>query len=608
MIPLPSPHAAAALGITVVAFAAFATPRLRLELVCLLLIAVLALFFHLFPLDGASGLTGMEIAFGGFGHEALVAICCLMILARGLMVTGALDPAARLLSRLWRFSNALGMLFALLVCMFISMFINDTPVLVLTLPILLTIAVRANIAASQTLMPVNCAILIGGMATTFGTSTNVLVVSMASDLGLSPIGVFSFAPIALVAGLVALPYLWLVMPRLLPVIVSSESVAAREYRAVLHAGPGGKPPAASPGEAKARIGAGARVIGVLRESGELLSGGDEFRLDATDSIVIEGSLDQLREASEQLRAPLAAHTVLDSIRTTGVKDVEDEEIAELVIGSDSGLVGRSVKQAEIADRYGTAVIGLARATPLASQAHSTPQQEPLQVGDVLLVRGPRANLARLERGEGALLLQGGVELPRSSKAPLALVIVAAVVVLASTRIMPIALASLTGVIAMLVTGCVRFERLGRALSLEVIVLVAASIALGRTIVETGAAEWLASIFALALRDVPPAVAIGALMTFAAVLTNFVANVAAAGISTPLAVSLAMQLGAPAEPFVLAVLFGCNICYVTPMAYQTNLLIMSAAGYQFRDFVRAGLPLAILMVVTLSILLVRRYGL
>lgn len=420
MIPLPSPHAAAALGITVVAFAAFADPRLRLELVCLLLIAVLALFFYLFPLDGAGGLSGMEIAFGGFGHEALVAICCLMILGRGLMVTGALDPAARLLARLWRYSNALGMLFALLVCMFLSMFINDTPVLVLTLPILLTIAVRANIAASQTLMPVNCAILIGGMATTFGTSTNVLVVSLAGDLGLAPIGVFSFAPIALTAGLVALPYLWLIMPRLLPARVSSESVAAREYRAVLHAGPGGKPPAASPGEAKERIGAGARVIGVLRENGELLSSDDEFQLDATDSIVIEGSLDQLREASEQLRAPLAAHTVLDSIRTTGVKDVEDEEIAELVIGADSGLVGRSVKQAEIADRYGTAVIGLARATPLASQTHSTPQQEPLQVGDVLLVRAPRAKLASLERGEGALLLQGGVELPRSSKAPLAL--------------------------------------------------------------------------------------------------------------------------------------------------------------------------------------------
>jgi di/tricarboxylate transporter len=608
MPPLPSPHAAAALILTVITFAAFATSRLKVELICLLLIGVLALGFYVFPLQHAGGFTGMEIAFGGFGHEALVAICCLMILGRGLMVTGSLDPAARLLARLWQFSRPLGMLCSLLVCMTLSMFVNDTPVLVLTLPILLTIAVRARVPASQTLMPINCAILIGGMATTFGTSTNLLVVSIAEDLGVPRFGVFSFTEIAIVAGLVALPYLWLVMPRLLPVTAGSDSASARTYRAVLHAPPGGPPLAATLGEAKKRVGASAHVIGALREGSTLADMRDELRLENADGIVAEGSLDQLREASEQLRAQLAAHTVLDSVRTTAATVSQDEEIAELVIGADSSLLGRSVKQAAIADRYGTAVIGLARAAQLPMRTRSVPQQELLEVGDVLLVRGPRTKLADLERGEGALLLQGSAELPRSAKAPLALAIVGMTILLAATKLMPIALASLAGVIAMLATGTVRYERLGRALSVEVIVLVAASISLGRAIVETGAADWLGSIFALVLAPVPPAFALGVLMTFAAILTNFVSNVAAAGIGTPLAVSLAAQLGAPAEPFVLAVLFGCNVCYVTPMAYQTNLLIMSAGGYQFRDFVRAGLPLAVLMVVTLSILLVRRFGL
>jgi di/tricarboxylate transporter len=608
MPPLPSPHAAAALILTVITFTAFANSRLRIELVCLLLIAVLALGFYVFPLQHPHGLTGMEIAFGGFGHEALVAICCLMILGRGLMVTGALDPAAHLLSRLWSYSRTLGMLFSLLVCMSLSMFVNDTPVLVLTLPILLTIAVRARVPASQTLMPINCAILIGGMATTFGTSTNLLVVSLAEDLGVAPFGVFSFADIAIVAGLVALPYLWLVMPRLLPATPSDDSAPIRDYRAVLHSPAGEAPLAGTLAGAKRRIGIGARVIGVLRADRTMSDLDDEFRLENADSIVIEGSLDQLREASAQLRAPLAAHTVLDNVRTTARSKSQDEEIAELVIGADSSLRGRSVMQAAIADRYGVAVIGLARATPMPLRTRAVPQQEILEVGDVLLVRGPRAKLAELERGEGALLLQGGVELPRSSRAPLALAIVATTIILAATKLMPIALASLAGVIAMLATGTVRFERLGRALSLEVIVLVAASIALGRAIVETGAADWLGLIFAMGLKNVPPAIALGVLMTFAAILTNFVSNVAAAGIGTPLAVSIAAQLGLPAEPFVLAILFGCNVCYVTPMAYQTNLLIMSAGGYQFRDFVRAGLPLAVIMVVTLSILLVRRFSL
>ncbi len=124
--------------------------------------------------------TGMEVAFGGFGHPALVAICCLMILGRGLVMTGALEPAARVLGRLWQFSHVLGMLCTLLVCMLISGFVNDTPVLVLMLPILLNLAQRAGVPASKTLMPVNFAILIGGMATTIGTSTNVLVVSIAA--------------------------------------------------------------------------------------------------------------------------------------------------------------------------------------------------------------------------------------------------------------------------------------------------------------------------------------------------------------------------------------------------------------------------------------------
>jgi di/tricarboxylate transporter len=199
-----------------VTFWLFAKGTIRIEVVSLLLIAVLALLLYFFPVEREGAAAGIEIAFGGFGHEALIAICCLMILGRGLVVTGALEPAARVLTRLWRFSRLLGLLVTLIVAAAMSMIVNDTPVLVLLLPLLLNLAARIGASASKTLMPVNCAILIGGMATTIGTSTNLLVVSIAEDLGLAPFGVFDFAGIALMAGLVALPYLWLVMPRLLP--------------------------------------------------------------------------------------------------------------------------------------------------------------------------------------------------------------------------------------------------------------------------------------------------------------------------------------------------------------------------------------------------------
>ena len=609
MLPeLPTPHASFALLLTLITFAAFATARLRVELICLLLIAVLALGFYLFPLDPPGRLTGLEIAFGGFSHEALIAICCLMLLGRGLVMTGALEPAARALGRLWNFNRSLGMLFSLLVCMALSMFVNDTPVLVLALPILLRLATRAGVPAAQTLMPVNCAILIGGMSTTIGTSTNLLVVSLAADMGVGPIGVFSFTSTVLVAAAIALPYLWLVMPRLLPHVSPDRPVEARRYRAVLHT-LRAESLGASLRDVVQRISTGAQVVGAVRGGRSLRFVDDPgLLLQPSDHIEIEGTPEQLRDASEELRASLAPPDVAALVRSIAVAEREDEQIVEIVLGVESGLIGRSVKDADVADRYGVAVLGIARAEALPFRQRPEPHEEALAVGDVLLLRGTPTRLAAFERGEGALTLQGGMELPRSRKAPLALLIVAAVVALAATRAMPVALAALAGTIAMLATGTLRYDRIGRALSLEVIVLVAASIALGRALVATGAAEWLGSIFAHTLSDVPPFVALAALMTFATVLTNFISNAAAAGITTPIAVSFANGLGLQAEPFVLAVLFGCNICYVTPMAYQTNLLIMSAAGYRFGDFVRAGLPLALIMITSLAWLLARQYGL
>jgi di/tricarboxylate transporter len=603
MPEFPSLEAAASLLVTIVAFGLFVSSRLRIELICLLVIAVLAIGFYAFPIEKGGTFTGMEVAFGGFGHPALVAICCLMILGRGLVMTGALEPAARILRRLWRFSRVLGMLCTLAVCMLISGFVNDTPVLVLMMPILLNLAQRAGIAASKTLMPVNFAILIGGMATTIGTSTNVLVVSIAADLGVQPIGVFSYSGIVATAALFAFPYLWLIAPRLLPTYPSDEKTSNRLYSATLHIGANstvvGKPfEALSKGvDSSIRLGA------VLRYGRPLVAA----PLQAGDLVPIVGTIDQLRDASESLRAPLAPEALLSELDAADTERAPDRRLAELAIGGDSTLVGKSIREARIGDRFGVVVLGTYRAADTHLFRAQLATAERLEVGDVLLVQGTEAALVELERSEGTMVLRDVLELPRTAKAPIALLITAAVIVLAAFKLVPIAIAALAGTIAMLATGCVRYENIGRALSVEVIVLVVASIALGRALVETGGAAWLASMFAFGLGGLPAAVVVAGLMTFSMVLTNFVSNTAAAAISTPLAVSLAAQLSIQAEPLVLAVLFGCNLCYVTPMAYQTNLLIMGAAGYQFRDFVRVGLPLAVIMITSLAYLLVQHFG-
>ena len=180
------------------------------------------------------------------------------------------------------------------------------------------------------------------------------------------------------------------------------------------------------------------------------------------------------------------------------------------------------------------------------------------------------------------------------------------VALASVGLLPIAIAALGGAILMFVTGCVKFDRVGRALSAKVIVLIAASIAIGRLILETGAAAWLGEALSLALQLLPPAGVLAAIMLFATLLTNFASHTAAATVATPIAFSIASHLGLPPEPLVLAVLFGCNLGYATPVAYQTNILIMAEGGYSFGDYIRTGLPLVLLMVATLSTVLVATY--
>ena len=214
----------------------------------------------------------------------------------------------------------------------------------------------------------------------------------------------------------------------------------------------------------------------------------------------------------------------------------------------------------------------------------------------------------MQRDGFGLLLDERYTLPRQDKSGLALLTMGMVVLLAVTKILPIALAALGGVLFLLATRCLSWQDVTQSLSVKVVLLVAASLALGDALDVTGASAWLARQLAAAAGSLSPAWVLALLMGLMGLLTNFVSNNAAAAIGTPLGVELARSLGAPPEAFVLAVLFGANLCYATPMGYQTNLLVMNAGGYRFIDFVRVGVPLFVLMWAALSWGLVLRYGL
>lgn len=232
----------------------------------------------------------------------------------------------------------------------------------------------------------------------------------------------------------------------------------------------------------------------------------------------------------------------------------------------------------------------------------------LQAGDVLLTQGGAENLAALKQDGKLLVLDATTDLPATKKAPVALGIMFLIIAAAAAGLAPIVVTALAGMGMMLLTKCISWEDAAGALSTQVILIVAVSLALGIALMRTGGADYLAQLYVAGASGLPNPLILSGLMLTMAILTNIVSNNAAAVIGTPIAVSIATQLALPPAPFVLAVIFGANMSFATPMAYKTNLLVFSAGGYKFSDFLRVGTPLLLIMWVALSFLLTWQYQL
>ena len=232
----------------------------------------------------------------------------------------------------------------------------------------------------------------------------------------------------------------------------------------------------------------------------------------------------------------------------------------------------------------------------------------LRSGDVLLVQSTLKNLAELKQSSDFLILDGSINLPKARKAPIALAVIISVVALTAMRVIPIEISALLGCLVLIITGCLNWKDAMNALSTQVVLIIVSSLAMGMALLKTGGADYLARLFVYITFGAPPSVVLGGLMLMMGILTNIVSNNAAAVIGTPIAIGIAQRLGMPLEPFVLAVLFGANLSFATPMAYQTNILLMNAGGYKFSDFVRIGLPLSIGLWLILTTVLVWAYGL
>ncbi len=600
--PIPEPHALAVLALVVLALFLFSREKIAIETSSLFILVLLTGGFAIFPYVTSQGehLEAVDF-FSGFGHEALVAVCALMIAGNGLVRTGALEPLGRNLARLWKLSPALSMLLTLIVGAFLSAFVNNVPIVVLLLPILISVSLRTGASASGMLMPMGLATLVGGMSTSIGTSTNLLVVSVAADMGLRKIQMFDFFIPAAIVACIAIVYLWLIAPLLLPERQARLSdTSPRIFAAQLAILEESFAVDKTLAELIEKTGGMMEVSHIMRGSGTFIQPLPDALIRADDRLLVNDTPDNLKEFESALGATLyVGDTAVDEENPLSG---EGQQIAEIIVVQGSPLLGMTLKQLNFADRYQLLVLALHRAGSTLETMREKIEQVRLRTGDVLLVQGHNEKIAETKRAGELLVLDATADLPHTDKASTALIIMAGIIIVAAFGLAPIAISAVCGVFLMLITRCLTWRDASMALSTPVILIVVASLALGSALLNTGGAEYLAQVFVSVTTGASPAFILSGLMLLMAILTNIVSNNAAAVIGTPIAISIAHQLQVNPEPFVIAVLFGANMSYATPMAYKTNLLVMNAGGYTFMDFVRVGVPLTIIVWLGLSFLL------
>jgi di/tricarboxylate transporter len=559
--------------------------------------------------DGEVAVRAVDF-FGGFSNEALVAICALMMVGKALETTGALQPLATVVGKAWSTRPVLALLATLVAGAILSAFMNNTPIVVLLMPILVGASLRSKFPVSEVMMPMGLATIIGGMSTTIGTSTNLLVVGISRDMGMHQFSMFEFVlPVAIVGG-AAILFLWLVAPRMLPDRTPPMAdTTPRIFNAQLHVKEGGFADGKTLSEVLAKADNMMRIDKIQRSESLFLAKLPSITIQPGDRLFLKDSPENLKHYEQILGATLYSESDLEHpVDEQTPLRAEGQQLAEVVVTRGSPLHLRSLAAARFSSSYGLVPLAVHRARAPSSQVTGDLNLIRLRAGDVLLVQGSSEAIANLKDSGTMLVLDGTTNLPQTHNAKRALTIMGGVVAAAAFGILPISVAALVGLGLMIATNCLTWRDAASALSIPVVMIIVTSLALGKALMDTGMADYLAVNFVAGASVLPTPMILSAFMLLMTLMTNVVSNNAAAAIGTPIAISIAQQLGVSPEPFILAVLFGANMSFATPYGYQTNLLILSAGGYKFTDFLRVGIPLTIVMWIGFSLVLPLLYEL
>jgi di/tricarboxylate transporter len=550
-----------------------------------------------------AGILDVDEALAGFSSNAAVAIGSLFVLSHSLTKAGVLEAMAARLgdtagTRPWRTMTLLLVLVAVG-----SGILNNTAVVALSIPLALRLCHRFELSPSKVLLPLSFASILGGTLTLIGTSTNLLVNAVVEDSRQPPLAMFEFTRLGLVLAGVGLIYVLLAARRFLPAR-SAPGGLTRKYRvgeflAELVVDEESKLVGENLSHEHVNERYGVTVLEVIRRPSQAyLEEAGTVLLQPDDLLVVQGEVEDILRLRQDFQLSTLPEAKLDDELVAG------GQLVEAWVAPGSRMIGRSLRQLDFHRRYGAYVLAISRAK---TKLQRRVAEIPLRLGDALLILTPEPSVPKLETSGGLVIFsERKASLTRGHLWWLPIVVLPAVVLAAALGWLDIAAGALVGAVVVLLFGVITPQEAYRSVDWPVIFVIAAFVPVGHAFQATGTADFLARSVLLGSAWAPPElhphVVLAMIYLVTALLTQVASNNAAAVVVTPIALSLGPALGVDSRPFVLAVCFAASAAFMTPMGYQTNLMVHTAGEYRFVDYIRFGAPLSLLAWVVTTLLI------
>ncbi|GGL81334.1 sodium:sulfate symporter [Wenxinia marina] len=564
------------------------------EVALLLIVLLLAAFMsERYPADvtaagGAAlfillGLVPVDDVMQAFANPAPITIAALFVISGALVRTGLLEAMAGYLVDRASVTPRAALVTFFLGALVASAFVNNTPVVLILIPVITRLARALDTAETRLLIPLSYVAIVGGTCTLIGTSTNILVAGVAQEQGLERFGIFEITGVGLMVAAAGLVSLMVLGPLLLPGRAGSRVGATAdlgyltEVRIGAEYGGIGRPLA----EVSDFRRAGVRVTGLRTGSGIVRRKLDERVLEAGDVLILRADLSELLTLHE------TEHLVV-GLRRGGRTPEGEPMIAEAIVTPALGRRHDTLSDLEIASRYGMIVLGAHRHGHPAGPDLAAARLRP---ADKLLLEGPASAFERLsQRGELVSVTVSAGRAYRRAKAPVAVLALVGIVALAAFGVAPIEILSLIAVAAILILRCIDNDEAWSAIDGGILVLIFSMLIIGRGMENSGAVQLIADAAAPWLEPLPAIAMLAAVYLMTSILTETVTNNAVAVVVTPVAIALAEGAGLDPRGFVVAVMMGASASFATPVGYQTNTLVYGAGDYRFTDFLKIGVPM------------------